>query len=113
MGVRHGAPLPDAEEAHTWLRRPKTATRRWWAAELPEDGTGKPEITRFKAVEGNDSFTPCKGVQIRAEQRADHALDGLSQKGKRLRLAHRRPRLSEIRGLIFDYAPSMISRKRS
>ena len=28
-------------------------------------------------------------------------------------LAHRRPRLSEIRGLIFDYAPSMISRKRS
>jgi len=116
MGKRWRAACPDAEEAHTVAEAPENGypTLVWLLSCPKNPGTGKPEITWFKAVEGNDSFYLVqKGVQIRAEQRADHALDGLSQKGKRLRLAHRRPRLSESRGLIFDYAPSMISRKRS
>jgi hypothetical protein len=104
MAKRWRAACPDAEEAHTVADAPEPDAGV--AAELPEEpGYRQAGDHLVQGRSGQRQLLPrAKGVQIRAEQRADHALDGLSQKGKRLRLAHRRPRLSENRRLIFDCA---------
>ena len=116
MGERWRAACPDAEEAHTVADAPENGYPTLvWLLSCPKNPWHRQAGDHLvQGRSGQRQLLPrTKGVQIRAEQRADHALDGLSQKGKRLRLAHRRPRLSESRGLIFDCAPSTISRKRS
>jgi hypothetical protein len=58
MGKRWRAACPDAEEAHTVAEAPENGypTLVWLLSCPKNPGTGKPEITWFKAVEGNDSF---------------------------------------------------------
>ena len=58
MGKRWRAACPDAEEAQTVAEAPENGypTLVWLLSCPKNPGTGKPEITWFKAVEGNDSF---------------------------------------------------------
>jgi len=58
MEKRWRAACPDAEEAHTVASAPENGyPTRVWLLDCPKNPeTGKPEITWFKAVQGNDSF---------------------------------------------------------
>ena len=58
MGKSWRAACPDAEEAHTVADAPENGypTLVWLLSCPKNPGTGKPEITWFKAVQGNDSF---------------------------------------------------------
>ena len=58
MGERWRAACPEAEEAHTVADAPENGypTLVWLLSCPKNPGTGKPEITWFKAVQGNDSF---------------------------------------------------------
>ena len=58
MAKRWRAACPDAEEAHTVADAPENGypTLVWLLSCPKNPGTGKPEITWFKAVQGNDSF---------------------------------------------------------
>ena len=58
MVKRWCAACPDAEEAHTVADAPENCypTLVWLLSCPKNPGTGKPETTWFKAVQGNDSF---------------------------------------------------------
>jgi hypothetical protein len=58
MAKRWRSACPDAEEAHSIADAPENGypTLVWLLSCPKNPGTGKPEITWFKAVEGNDSF---------------------------------------------------------
>jgi hypothetical protein len=58
MAKRWRGACPDAEEAHTVADAPENGypTLVWLLSCPKNPGTGKPEITWFKAVQGNDSF---------------------------------------------------------
>ena len=116
MGKRWRAACPDAEEAHTVAEAPENGypTLVWLLSCPKNPGPGKPEITWFKAVEGNDSFYLVqKAFKFEPSKEQITRWMGYLERSSVGDSAHRRPRLSESRGLIFDYAPSMISRKRS